>query len=196
MSKEKIREVYNYSFKADSVENWAYYDKVFTPEECKNIIDLVTKEGLETATIEDDQHNEITRKSKVKFLDVNSYPDVYAKLASNAILANDTFFGFNIYGFSEGLQFTEYSKGGHYDQHTDKQFNGMVRKLSVVVQLSDPDTYEGGDLELYLSRTPSILSRNQGTVLYFPSYSLHRVAPVTKGVRYSLVGWMNGEPFK
>jgi PKHD-type hydroxylase len=110
---------------------------------------------------------------------------------------NDRFFGFDLWGFSEGLQFTEYkSSGSKYDDHIDRSCNGVIRKLSVVIQLTDPKKYKGCDLELITSMTPNKMSRERGHLVIFPSYILHRVTPLERGTRHSLVGWVTGKPFK
>ena len=70
------------------------------------------------------------------------------------------------------------------------------RKLSVVVQLSDPEEYEGGELKLHTSYDPIIIKKERGMIVSFPSYTLHEVAPVTKGERYSLVAWVHGPAFR
>ena len=82
----------------------------------------------------------------------------------------------------------------------------MLRKLSVSVQLSEPDSYEGGEFEqMYISQTTDgIIEKkvdtltevsSRGSILVFPGFVWHRVLPVTKGTRRSLVGWVVGEPF-
>lgn len=98
------------------------------------------------------------------------------------------------------FQFTEYhgTNSGHYDWHHDVHFTDdspLDRKLSVTVQLSDPNDYEGGDFEFDECETPSD-SKARGTVLVFPSYLRHRVLPVTNGVRLSMVAWFYGPRWK
>ena len=95
------------------------------------------------------------------------------------------------------IQYTEYhaSEGGHYDWHIDTFWDEQKpydRKLSVTVQLSDPSEYEGGEFEFDETENPNSSSRSKGTVLIFPSYIRHRVKPITKGVRKSLVAWFEG----
>lgn len=113
-------------------------------------------------------------------------------------------FGFDLNVFHE-IQFTEYDAedNGHYGWHEDLTWipRGEVesqRKLSFVMQLSDPSTYEGGDLELQIKETSPLPEhlRLRGTTMVFPSFIKHRVTPVTKGKRYSLVTWYEGPPFK
>ena len=104
-------------------------------------------------------------------------------------------------GINSEIQYTEYhaSEGGKYDWHHDVNWNGEVgadRKLSMTVQLSDPSEYEGGDFELLeVEQVPSF-AKEKGTVLIFPSYLLHRVTPVTSGVRRSLVAWFTGPQWR
>jgi len=70
------------------------------------------------------------------------------------------------------------------------------RKLSFTLQLSDPSEYEGGELVIKTSKDEAVMKKEKGFVVMFPSYVLHRVTPVTKGVRRSLVGWVSGPAFR
>ena len=113
--------------------------------------------------------------------------------------------------FSEPSQWTKYSKDQHYSWHTDQyslpfnqprsRMHGLIRKLSMTLALEDGDTYEGGDLQFRsLERTQLKIetvgeARKKGSLVVFPSFVWHRVTPVTKGTRYSLVVWTLGNPF-
>ena len=111
----------------------------------------------------------------------------------------------------EAMQFTKYNKGQfygwHYDSWIDPYQNNTIRKLSVTICLSDEKDFEGGDLEFAIqdsnAREPlkKILRtchevRKKGSLIVFPSFLWHRVTPVTKGTRYSLVIWSTGEQYK
>lgn len=113
---------------------------------------------------------------------------------------------------SEKIQFTEYKVGQYYNWHTDcnngpnvlGKWAGTIRKLSITVSLSDPNDYDGGNLEFdykdYGDR-PQIKNKcmeilPRGSIVVFPSYMWHRITPVTRGTRYSLVQWSSGPPFK
>jgi len=116
--------------------------------------------------------------------------------------------------WSENCQFTKYSKNQHYDWHCDSytnpyplpmdpNLNNKIRKLSLTCNLSDPKDYKGGELQFQFrnSNDPTkidtcvdILPR--GSIIVFPSHVWHRVTPVTKGTRYSLVMWSLGYSFK
>ncbi len=122
------------------------------------------------------------------------------------------------FDYAEDFQFTKYKLNQYYDWHCDswnKPYNqpnslrhGKIRKLSVTCQLTDGSEYEGGELEFdfrnydpslrdefkHLQKAKEILPK--GSIIVFPSFLWHRVKPVTKGVRYSLVLWNLGKPFK
>ena len=115
---------------------------------------------------------------------------------------------------SEAVQFTIYKKNQYYGWHCDswtdpyknihKNFDGKIRKLSVSVSLNDSSKYNGGELEFDLkNKDPGINTvteckeiKEGGTVVVFPSFLWHRVKPITKGTRYSLVMWNLGKLFK
>jgi len=125
--------------------------------------------------------------------------------------ANESIFKYNLHDV-EAAQFTKYSAGQFYGWHVDINEdepnninNNHCRKLSIIIPLSDPSEYEGGDIEFRSSRcspdgqyAPPLISKDEfkekGTLLVFPSIVWHRVKPVTKGTRYSLVAWWGG-PF-
>jgi PKHD-type hydroxylase len=117
--------------------------------------------------------------------------------------------------FSESCQFTKYKLNQFYDWHCDsweapyanpdnKDTNGKIRKLSVTCSLSAPEDYEGGELEFdFRNMDPDKKSirkcaeiKPRGSIVVFPSHVWHRVKPVTKGTRYSLVIWNLGYPFR
>jgi PKHD-type hydroxylase len=111
-------------------------------------------------------------------------------------MANRNAFNLDVDNFAD-IQYTEYlaTEGGHYDWHHDVDWNndiGYDRKLSITLQLSSPDEYEGGDFEFSEVVSPGAETKEKGSVLVFPSYLQHRVKPVTKGKRISLVAWFEG----
>lgn len=189
----------SWMFELDNVHGWAFWNNLFTPDECKKIIDYANQyQKLNSGINVDVKLDKSIRDSKTFWL----YPNedtrwIYERITGVVIPLNESYFKFDVYGMIEGLQFTEYNAPtGHYGNHTDCMLNGVIRKLSIVIQLTDPDEYKGGDLELNLSGKPDTMVKDQGTLIMFPSFVLHRVKPVTKGTRYSLVGWITGRPFK
>lgn len=111
---------------------------------------------------------------------------------------NDRIWQFEISGFSEDFQYTVYegSEGGHYDWHVDQGDLAKRRKLSVSLQLTDPAQYDGCELQLHGANQIDAAPKARGTLIAFPSYVLHRVTPITRGVRKSVVVWTTGPKFR
>ena len=154
----------------------------------------------------EDKPNEVFRKSQVAFFKDKNIP--LNKLMYNiATQVNDEHFGFDINN-TEHIQYSVYNENdkGKYDWHIDTNFfnnNFTQRKLSIVLQLSDPTDYEGGQLELDVHTYGVKLANDfkkyvnqKGTVIVFPSFIRHRVTPVTKGIRKSLITWVTVANFR
>ena len=188
-----------WAFEVEKLNAWAYWDEAFTPEECKKIIDYAEQFEKKDAVVSNkNELNSEIRESKVVWITPD--PEInwaYQRLTNIIMKLNEGYFRFDLFGFIEGFQFTQYdAPSGYYGKHIDSMFNGTVRKLSFVLQLSDPKDYEGGELRIHLQDTPDVMKKEQGTVITFPSPTLHEVTPITKGRRYSLVGWITGKPVK
>lgn len=194
--KENIKNT-SWSFKLDPVNSYAFSSKTFSPKECEKIIKIGKNKSLKKATVFSSKMQKI-RNSEITWLYPNDdLVELFQKITDIVSELNQKFFGFNLFGITEGLQFTNYSApNGNYGKHVDRAFNFMVRKLSMSIQLSDPNKYKGGDLILYEGDEKILMPREQGTLILFPSYTLHEVTPVTKGERNSLVCWVNGPSFK
>lgn len=135
------------------------------------------------------------RKSDIRWLFDHSVANL---MYGYAVQANKEW-NFDITDVDAGVQFTEYGHNGKYDWHHDVDWSAEDhRKLSVVIQLSDPNNYEGGGFEFKspADPIPDELFRPRGSVLVFPSMYEHRVLPITSGTRYSLVTWIRGPKFK
>ncbi len=146
------------------------------------------------------QEVEQTRKTRIAWMYHNDQSKwLYDLLGWIANQLNATNFGFDLYGFVDALQYTVYEgsevKPGFYDWHMDQGHTSSPRKLSLVLQLTDPSEYEGGDLQ-FMGTHNSVATKELGSVHFFPSYIMHRVMPVTKGIRRSLVGWIAGPRFR
>lgn len=144
------------------------------------------------------------RKSDIRW--VNTY-DLNAKFITDtiwnyAIDANRNLFGFDV-NYLRDIQYTTYTdhQEGKYDWHEDVFWVNPTanhRKLSVVIQLSDPSDYEGGCFEI--DPQFGVLDQEQikkrGTVIIFPSFVRHRVTQITGGQRKSLVAWLEGPKWR
>ena len=123
---------------------------------------------------------------------------LYAKIEQAVLEMNSRLYKYDLYGLVENFQYTVYhaSEGGHYDWHCDTGKMAQPRKISLTLQLSEPSAYEGGDLLLEVGAGPTRAHKARGTLVAFPSYVLHRVTPVTSGIRKSLVAWVGGPAFR
>jgi PKHD-type hydroxylase len=151
------------------------------------------------------------RDSSVVFLSDQLTYDIIMPLVFTANKSSDWNFEIN---YTEASQFTEYKKNNFYDWHQDcwnepysienNNYANKIRKLSSVLLLEDNSKYKGGDFQFYFHNNPEQKPKiitldtfcDKGDFLVFPSHIWHRVLPVTKGKRYSLVNWHLGHPFK
>lgn len=187
-----------WSFELDPVNSYAYCNNIFSKIECESIINIAKNKGLiKGLTLNDEKANGV-RDSKITWLySCDNLEWAFRRVTDIVLDLNNRFFKFDLFGMLEGFQFTNYTApGGKYGRHVDSNFNMVVRKLSVSVQLTDPIEYEGGELYLYHDDKGETMKKEQGTLILFPSYTLHEVMPVTKGERNSLVSWVTGKPFK
>jgi len=186
----------SWQFQSDNIQHWAYMDNLFTPEECAQII-TIGNAKLQEATIVGNEIKKDIRESQIAWLYGSDIEFAFRRVTDGVLNLNSQFFNFDLFGMAEGFQFTRYdAPTGHYGMHIDKMLNGTVRKLSLTIQLSSPDDYEGGELALQLGKEADLMPKELGKMVVFPSYVLHEVRPVTKGTRYSLVAWITGKPFK
>jgi len=170
------------------------------PEE----IEAMKKEGrwdyLHNKSKNEDVPDTSIRKTKLNWLPANH---IYNKILCEFVTTtNEKHYHYNLTKFTP-CQFARYDVGDFYDYHQDsgqskEDYENETRKLSMTVQLSDPDSYEGGKFLFYNGHKketePPI--QEQGSIIIFDSKMWHRVTPVTKGVRYSLVSWSLGPSFQ
>jgi len=186
-----------------AVESFVTWRDAFSPEDIDRLIALcesLDKNEAQVGSGNAGTVNAEIRRSKISWLE-NSQDAawVYDRLAFIARSINSDFYRFDLYGFVEHMQYTVYEDGneGHYTWHVDAGAGmDVARKLSLVLQLSAPEEYEGGELQLFTSAEPVAVDKQKGLLAAFPSYTLHRVTPVTKGIRRTLVIWVAGPEFK
>ena len=191
----------SWPFYVEKIHPYAWTEKFLTKSECEDIIKYSKnlKQTQQARVIDKGQKTiKQIRDSTVTWLVPND--DVtwlYRKITDTVLYLNSKYFNFDLYGISESLQFTNYkSPSGHFQKHVDNAYNLVIRKLSVSVQLTDPESYSGGDLNLYLGKNKTVMRKEQGDLIIFPSYTMHEVTPVTKGERNALVAWVTGKQFK
>ena len=175
-----------------------HIEEAFTSQFCDNIINLGEQKKLEEAKIKDG--NQVNRQSKVSW--INEKQEEIAKAINKVNKENNWNFEISDY---EPLQYTIYGEKDYYDWHIDSHTkpynNGLIRKLSFTICLNED--YEGGEFELSLPNPKPEKHKffkfnkvfKKGTLIVFPSFTWHKVNPVTKGFRKVIVGWVIGKPF-
>lgn len=177
---------------------WYWIKGGLSDIEIEKIYTKTNSLSLEASTILTGSETNI-RKSLVSWLLKEDKENdwLYDKLIDFAYYVNKELWNFDINFLVDDIQYSQYlSDSNHYDYHLDLG-PGMLslRKISIVVQLSDSNDYEGGDLQILKGKNPINLPRDKGSVFLFPSFLLHRVTPVTSGQRDSLVLWLCGKSF-
>ena len=195
---------------------YIFYKSALKSEVCDRIIDIGNT-NLSTATVNHlspETINNKLRDSQVSWLTDEWIYDLIFPYINNANNEAGWYWKFD---YIERIQFTKYGLNQYYDWHTDgpsdffsvyknhknSNFNGKLRKISVTVNLVDGSEYEGGSLEfdfgLRQGRDRVKVCdeiKPKGSIMVFPSFIPHRVTPVTKGIRYSLVMWVLGKPWQ
>ena len=174
---------------------------IFTPDQCLRIIEAGREEPIQEAAVGGGNGGVIdtkTRTSHISWIPFPKMPEMYKVIENIMKKTNNNHFGFEGMQITEPAQYTEYPAGGFYDWHIDSDLNCQheppVRKISMTCLLSNESEFEGGGLELMSDG--KIARPKQGQAIFFASYIRHRVIPITKGVRKSLVMWFGGTPFK
>ena len=215
-----------------NLENpYYYFHQALSPKLCDDIVEHCSKQ-LEPALVgiegdirqfrkadENIQDKVLKKMQEKRVSDVAFFDDrwIYKEIQPFVDIANvKANWNFDC-DWSEHIQFAKYGLNQHYGWHCDSAptpyknvpdgMKGKIRKLSVTVCLSDPEDYDGGELEFDLrnsqdyehdksSKTICSEIKQKGSIVVFPSFLWHRVKPVTKGTRYSLVMWNLGKPWR
>ena len=174
---------------------------IFTPGQCQVIINAGRSEPVQDGQVGGGAAGVVdtkTRTSHISWIPFNKMPEMYKTIEEIMHKTNRNHFGFEGMQLTEFAQYTEYPEGGFYDWHIDSDVNGIneppVRKISMTCLLSHESEFEGGGLELMSDG--KIARPKQGQAIFFASFIRHRVVPISKGVRKSLVMWFGGTPFK
>ena len=177
---------------------------LFTPEQCQMIINAGRSEPKINASVGSDKGikggviDTKTRTSHISWIPFEKMTEMYKDIEKIMKATNSNHFGFDGMQITEMAQYTEYPEGGFYEWHVDNDVNFQheppVRKISMTCLLSPENEFEGGDLELV--KEGQRASLKQGHAIFFASFIRHRVSPVIRGNRKSLVMWFGGTPFK
>lgn len=193
---------YNPVDRHHTVWHWAFKHDIFNAQEIKEIQTLANTLPKEKGKVGNSNKATVHRKSSIKWMHANN-PDirwVLDRVGLEIINLNNLYYNFDLYGF-ESIQYSIYKPGNYYDWHIDTHLGarGLTdppRKLSATVLLNDD--FKGGQFEFFTGNKdkPEIPEMKAGTLIVFPSFTYHRVAPVTSGTRNSLVTWVLGPRFK
>ncbi|MBU2533218.1 MAG: 2OG-Fe(II) oxygenase [Alphaproteobacteria bacterium] len=175
--------------------------EVFTNSECQRIIATARAGQFQDAALVGGTHDDDTRRSRNYWLDDDGDGAwIFRRLLDAIAAENRNHFQFDLTDFLERMQVAWYGAetGGFFGWHTDCGGGRIAaqRKLTIVVQLSNADDYEGGSLETNFDGVVRAASRAIGSALILPSFVLHNVTPVTRGERYSLTLWSHGPAFR
>jgi PKHD-type hydroxylase len=175
--------------------SFLYIQSVQCDLDVDSILEVVQTHRLEDARVGEYKNETFYRKTKVTFIHRSEIPSLFEKLYRVICDQNMSVYRFKLFSMPDSVQYAEYSDSAFYEWHMDCGFASSSRKLSITIQLSDPSEYEGGTLEFMISKDIVKAPTEKGSVVIFPSFMLHRVTPVTKGVRKSLVMWIDGPTF-
>ena len=175
---------------------------VFSPQQCQDIINMgesLKKEQAQVGTSQPQGKTDTEKRiTTISWIPFDKLPEMYKVLESLIQRTNGNHFGFDGVRLTEPAQYTHYPTGGFYGWHTDNDVVGKnqppVRKISMTLLLSPLNEFEGGDLELM--DVGKVAKLKQGYAVFFASFIPHRVTPVTRGERKSLVMWFGGPSFR
>lgn len=174
--------------------------EAFSAEECDRIAALAAAQPVAEARLVGQRDHNMRRADLVWLDDIPGTGWVMDRLISVVAEANRKVFDFALTEFAESPQVARYGaeRQGHFDWHSDIGDGALAgkRKLTLVVQLSDPGDYAGGALEVMPAANRLSAPRDKGTAAVFPAFALHRVTPVTAGARASLTVWAHGPAFR
>ena len=176
---------------------------IFSPKQCQMIIEAGRAQPKQDASVGMAKEkggivDTETRTSHISWIPFSKMPEMYKDIEKIMKSTNSNHFGFDGMQITELAQYTEYPSGGFYNWHMDSDVHFAheppVRKISMTCLLSHESEFEGGELEM--EKEENKVKLVQGQAIFFASFIKHRVAPVTRGVRKSLVMWFGGPPLK
>ena len=174
-----------------------YVADVFSQSEVNHLLTLCDSHNKEDGQIGGGEtKNKQIRDSKIFWLDKDDprFSYIYSRVWWWIKKANNEIWKFDLSGFKDSIQYTEYAEEGHYDWHLDVRNHSFHRKLSISILLQHPK--DGGEFKFMQGSAPTTVQLGVGQAVIFPSYFLHKVSQVNEGVRKSLVTWIAGKPFK
>ncbi len=186
--------------KNDRFQFVVFKENFLSDSDCDKIIKELDTEELTEGKLAGEYKEPVLNTNVRQTLNVDFFDEnLFNKINSAIKVANINYFRYDIESI-DTLRFLKYGIGGTYNWHTDYgRHECSMRKLTAIIQLSDDKDYEGGDFEFGITNSEGDDlvkgNRGKGCLLVFPSFLSHRVAPITKGTRYSIITWMEGDTF-
>lgn len=178
--------------------HWTIIPNAFSRHECERLCAAFHELDARDGGLVAGRFDQKVRQSALVWLpEGDAFDWVAQRVTRLAADANRETFRYALDGFEEQLQLASYGPGHYYNWHIDRGRGAVAgrRKLTLSVQLTDPEKYVGGALELNADGHPFQVPVDQGAMVAFPAHTLHRVAPVVSGNRLSLVTWVHGPDF-
>jgi PKHD-type hydroxylase len=169
--------------------------ELFSKEECETILSSCIDELWLPSTVVGATDFHQSKRQKLRG-NVQGFPFLNIREATKQ--ANIEIYDFNLMGIidQDFPQVFKYSENNFYKMHIELNPSAPSRKLSFIINLSDPSTYTGGELEFLNVGTDTNVLQEQGTCFTFPSYLSYKINPVTTGTRHIIVGHVHGAVFK
>ena len=175
-------------------------ESFLTKSQCEDLINYFEQNQSQDSELAGQYDKNIMNK-EVRNTEEMIYTDekMLSKIKMVLELSNISTYHYNIQEMSS-VKLLKYGVGGRYKWHTDcGAKETSTRKLTAIIQLSDENDYQGGDLEFGITdktgQNNYTATRKQGSIIIFPAFLSHRVTPITEGKRYSMLSWMLGDTF-
>jgi PKHD-type hydroxylase len=213
MQNDRIFQMPHMAMPEFASSSWSTTANFLSSAQCQDIIDYGNAQDIDWAGVYNSrgsEADELTQEEDLSHRRVLScalpeqdFPWLYTKLAAEAQVINELFYDFDIRGCFEDVQWLKYENfedvgPGKFDWHLDTAGSGIRnRKISMIIQLSKPGDYDGGELQFAENaRFMGCDEKEQGSLITFASNRCHRITPLVRGTRYSLVLWITGPPFR
>jgi hypothetical protein len=176
--------------------DWSRCAQRLSKDDCQEIVEACREFPITPpSTVGEDRYPD-HREADTRKVGMNARTKwIFQFVSQVAAESARTASGLDLTEINRAPQYVEYRPGwGHFDWHNDYSHGlpSAPRKLTVIVQLSQPEDYDGGTLQCFGASSVEDLPRELGTVIAFPSFLYHRVTPVTRGLRRALVAWIGG----
>jgi len=186
---------------------YVWWDAAFSDEELARLEEYCDGAGTEPAFLVDSKDPTVVERIRISSTKFHHRSEetawIFDRLNWTIEQINDRFYGFDLTGY-DSFQYTVYDgRDSHYDWHTDAvmgrlpDYMRLPRKLSLTLMLSHPGLdFEGGEFQIDDGAVVTVPIPHRGRIIAFPSFVRHRVAPLTRGIRKSVVVWIEGPRFR